>query len=424
MSMEPKDFPLAPRTFESTGLSLRQITGLVLKSMYSFGHETLLDLAGFIKLPPLVLARAMGFMEDLDYVEKLGSENVRPGVMRYRLSQAGRRAAADEMELDRYVGPAPVCLTDYRNQIGRQSLSNEEIDLDRIKAGLKDIVMSDEMFNILGPAVVDGHSCLMYGPPGNGKSMVSQAIVNIYSDVVYIPYALTVGEEVIRVFDPTVHRPAEADVPMGASEGKRGDLFDERWVPCHRPLVVTGGELNLSMLDLTYNTLARTYNASLQLKANSGVIVIDDFGRQMARPSDILNRWIIPLEEGHDYLNLATGGSFQVPFDAFVIFSTNLDTETLFDDATRRRIQYKMTFEAPSREEFVELLQGQLPNHPAEEVERVTAYLYRKYFDTELVEPARFHPKWVVHQAKALCRFKGIDFVLEDDMLDRAIANL
>ncbi len=423
-AVESSDIPLAPRTFESTGLSLRQVTGLILKTMNAFGHETLPDISQFLKLPPLVLARAMRFIEDLDYVDKLGSEGNTTGTMRYKLSHIGRRAAADELELDRYIGPAPVCLTDYRNQIGHQSLRNEDLDINRIRGGLEHLSISDGMLDAIGPAIVEGHSCLFFGPPGNGKSLVARSIVEMYNDTIYVPYAMTVGEEIIRVYDPTVHRMVDLGSTTEEANGKRGDITDERWVACHRPIVVTGGELSLEMLDLTYNSMARTYNASHQLKANSGIIVIDDFGRQSIRPEEILNRWIIPLEEGHDYLSLATGGTFQVPFDAFVVFSTNLDTDQLFDAATRRRIRYKITFGPPDREEFEFILSKELPSYNEEQIRGIIDYLYTTYFDAGIAEAARFQPKWIVNQVETLSRFNDVEFEMSEKMIDRAMANL
>ncbi len=416
------NYPLAPRTFESTGLSLKMVTGLLLKSMYTRNFETLQDVADFVKLPPLVLAKAMGFAEELDYVERLGKEGTqRLGSMRYRLSEQGRRVAIDELEQSRYVGPAPVGLTDYRNQMGRQRILREKVDSDQIRDGLSEMVVTERLIDAIGPAVVDGHSLLMFGPPGNGKSLISHAIASIYREAVYVPYALTVDEEIIRVFDPTIHHPIEA---TDAPATRPGEVMDERWVACHRPTVVTGGELTLDPLELSYNAIGKVYNGSLQLKANCGVLVIDDFGRQTVRPEDILNRWIVPLEMRHDYLRLTSGSTFQVPFDVFLIFSTNLDVNELFDQATRRRVQYKVEMNPPEREEYTEIMAGVLPDASTEQIETVVGYLYERYYDPLRIEPSRYHPKWVITQADALCRFRGNEFKLNDELVDFAMANL
>src|SRR6185312_15398456 len=279
--------------------------------------------------------------------------------LRYALNEKGKTWALDALAQNQYVGPAPVSLAAYTERIQRQRITNERVDraaLDRAFAGM---VVPEQFVHQFGPAVNSGRSILLYGPPGNGKTSVAEKLGNIFSDVIYIPYCFEVEGQIIKVFDPSIHKPATGkhERAVKGNALRREDL-DRRWVACRRPFIVTGGELNLEMLDLRFNELAKFYEAPLHVKALGGTFVIDDFGRQIITPEALLNRWIVPLESRVEYLKLHTGKSFSIPFDELVVFSTNLSPKDLMDPAFLRRIPYKLEVAGPTRDEFKQIFHG------------------------------------------------------------------
>ncbi|MBZ0257519.1 ATP-binding protein, partial [bacterium] len=258
-----------------------------------------------------------------------------------------------------YTGPAPVPLPKYETYVRAHSLSNVSVTETQLRETWQGFIVDDSMFKQIGPAIRSGKSCFLYGPPGTGKSTLAKAVARFLDQSggqVAIPHAVLVGGSVIRVYDPVHHVPIEKKLQNRDEVWLDGIVStDRRWMMCRRPAVVVGGELTLDMLDLRYNSTTRFYEAPLQMKANGGVFTIDDFGRQMVQPKDLLNRWIIPLEERMDYLTLHTGKKFSIPFEQFVVFATNLDPADLADPAFLRRIRYKIFVGAPSKEAYLSI---------------------------------------------------------------------
>ena len=294
---------------------------------------------------------------------------------RFNLTDLGRRRAQEAMKMCAYVGPAPVPLEDYVEQVYRQAVTAINVSPEAMQAAFGHLVISDELFNAVGPAIVSGKSVFIYGPPGNGKTAITQAIgnfMNTSGGEIYVPYAFMTENNVVTVFDQAVHEPTDADGVDRLEDNEatirrllNTGTVDARWVKIKRPVIITGGELNLHMLDLRYSSDANYYQAPLHVKANGGIFLIDDFGRQLCSPKELLNRWIVPLENRVDYLSLASGQQFQVPFEQLTMFSTNLDPKDLVDEAFLRRMRHKVEITAPERRHLRKNLQrrGQETGH-------------------------------------------------------------
>ncbi|MEE9250166.1 MAG: AAA family ATPase, partial [Alphaproteobacteria bacterium] len=351
------DRPPPPRSIAKTGLGLNNLISLLLKTMYVRGLETSSQLADALKLNSAIINSLMDEIKDRALIENLGlAGDSRHSEFRYALLGKGREWAIEALGLSQYIGPAPVILEDYYRQIGRQRIRREEIDRETLLKGLEGLVVPEKLVRRLGPAINAERSLLLYGPPGNGKTTIAEVIGGIFKQIIHIPYCLDVDGTIIKVFDTTLHKAVDdvshPEQTLSSSAGLRIDDIDRRWVACARPVVITGGELTLEMLDLSFNPHARYYEAPLHVKAIGGTFIIDDLGRQLVRPEDLLNRWITPMEKRVDYLTLNTGKTFSIPFDELLIFSTNLLPEDIMDPAFLRRIPYKVELAAPSIENY------------------------------------------------------------------------
>jgi hypothetical protein len=422
-------FPPAPTSMAQTGLTLNFLLGLLLKTIYVTGHETGSQLREDLKLPGAIVGELLGSAADKNLLEILGRAGEGAlAELRYSLTSAGRDWATEALSQSQYVGPAPVTLDSFHDQVERQLLEEERVTFKKLTACLSDLVLPEGFVSLIGPAVNSGRAILFYGPPGNGKTCVAVGIGNAFEQAIYVPYCIEVDNQVIQVYDTTVHTEFEAGEAEASPEreghmASKG-LIDRRWILCHRPAIITGGELTLEMLDLNFNPYSRFYEAPMQMKATGGIFIIDDFGRQMVSPIEVLNRWIIPLERRIDYLTLHTGKKFPVPFDELVIFSTNIYPKELMDAATMRRVQYKVEIGGPDREDYEEIFRTECESHGIAMPADLISFLMEQFYKKEDVPLARYHPRWIVEQVIARCEYEGVQPRLDKRLVADSLRNL
>lgn len=336
----PADWqPPAPRTIADCGLSEQALIELVSKVLYLRGNQGLIDIAQQIRLPMSVVEELCGFLRAEKLVELLRRGDM-AGDASFGLTENGRLRARDYLAKCRYAGPAPVTLADYSAQVRRQSIARMRVTHADVEAAYAGMVLREELRELVGAAMNSGRPMFFYGPAGSGKTYIAESLMRLISGTIYVPHALTVDGEIIQIFDPVIHHTVVSE-SQGNSLDKRSRP-DTRWVHCQRPVAISGGELTMSMLNLQYDAVAGFYQAPLHVKANNGLYIIDDLGRQLVRPEDLMNRWIFPMDRRRDYLGLHTGISFEIPFDLKLVFSTNLAPEDVADEAFLRRLGYKI----------------------------------------------------------------------------------
>jgi hypothetical protein len=413
-------------TFADTGLALNDLMNLLMKALYTSGRETPSLLSDLLKLPPSAIQQLLDQAQDRQLLFVMGA--VRLNVvaeLRYALTDKGKQWASDAMRQNQYVGPVPVPLSAYCDQIARQRLANEDVDHAAIDRAFGDLIISETLVRKIGPAINSGHSILLYGPPGNGKTTVGERVAKLFEDVIYIPYCFEVEGQIVKVFDPGIHKPVRGQSdPVGRPARLHLEAGDPRWEACWRPVVVAGGELTLEMLDLSFDAESRFYEAPLHIKALGGVFLIDDFGRQLVTPTALLNRWITPLESRVDYLKLHTGKSFSLPFDELVISSTNLSPNDLMDPAFLRRIPYKIEVSAPTVQEYRRIFQLVCLAAGVEATEAVIDYVIAEMCERNNFPLASYQPRFILEQVKAACKFEGAVLQFRRDFIDVALSNL
>jgi hypothetical protein len=414
--------PPLPRTIRDTGLSAELVEQLIVKNLYG-GEATGHVLSDRLRLPYTIIEPIIERLRAEQQLEVRGASGSGSAAFRYALSDLGRERARQYLAINQYLGAAPVTLDAYVAEMRALAAARGYIDADRLRSGFSHLIVGDRVLEQLGPAVNANKAVFLYGKPGNGKTVLGEGMGRALGGYMYMPYALTIDSQIIMMYDPVNHEALDADADGGPTSVLAAEMRDRRWVKIRRPVVITGGELTLDMLDLTFNPLAKFYEAPLQLKANGGVFLVDDFGRQRIRPEDLLNRWIVPLESRVDYLTLHTGKKFQVPFDVLTVFATNLDPKSLADEAFLRRIPYKIPIIDPTLDEFSSIFELNcrrrgLAYHPV-----MVAYLQRRHY-APIQRPMRAcHPRDLLDQVTALCRYRGMEPTITRELLDAACAS-
>ncbi|PWT97685.1 MAG: AAA family ATPase [Terriglobia bacterium] len=411
--------PLEPESIEQTGLSETTLEHLILKILYFRGELYGQDLSNAIGLKFSVIqdiVETLKLQHQVVVKRSLGMGSV--GAV-LALAEAGRARAREHLEANQYSGPAPVPLAQYVELVRQQKHRDGWLTKESLAYALRGMVVTERLLSQIGPAVSAANSMLIYGKPGDGKTYLIESLGNLETSLIYLPYAIECQGNIIQVYDPIYHHAIEQEEPSVLTISLAPG-HDRRWVQCKRPFIVSGGELSLDMLDLRFNTTSKVYEAPFQLKANNGIYLIDDFGRQKATPAEVLNRWIVPMERRVDYLSFLTGGKMTVPFEAFLVFSTNLNPASLGDEAFLRRIQYKMLLRGPAENEFTHIFekfcgQKQIPCPPG----LVARFIDRHYRPTG--KPfRRCHPRDVLSHALNLIHFEKLAPELTDELLDRA----
>lgn len=334
--------PTAPRSVEEAGLDDQLLVELVAKILYLRGSMPLIALAQQVRLPATIVETICEFMRASRLVEMLRRGDT-SGDADYGLTEHGRARANEFLRKCRYAGPAPVTLESYAKQVRNQSFADMRITRANVESAYRNLVIRQELRDLVGAAMNSGKPMFLYGPSGSGKTFLAESLMRLIRGTIHVPYSLVVDGEIIQVFDPIIHQPVVPESAQSAPNSiDNRQRADGRWVACRRPVAISGGELTLSMLDLNYDRMAGFYQAPTHVKANNGLYIIDDLGRQLVRPEELMNRWIVPMDRRRDYLSLHTGNSFEVPFDVKLVFSTNIAPKELADEAFLRRLGYKI----------------------------------------------------------------------------------
>ncbi|NOZ05388.1 MAG: ATP-binding protein [Chloroflexi bacterium] len=423
MTTSYKEVLLEPRSIEETGLSMHFLVNLTLKTIYNAGEFSGQEVAASLRMPFVnVVEPILEFLKREELVRITGSGGgFGERAFRYILSAKGAARTQEALDRNQYVGPVPVTLEQYSTVVRQETVASVVVRPADVEAALQAYTFSRRTYDKIGPAVNSGRSLFLYGPPGNGKTSIATSIVRMLRGQVHIPYAVTVDGQVIRIFDAVTHRPVALEKPKGKTTGEMGVRRpDERWITIERPAVVVGGELTLENLDLIYDPVSKTYEAPFQMKANGGMFLIDDFGRQQVPPRSLLNRWIVPLDTRVDYLTLHTGMKLEVPFEELVVFSTNLNPTELVDHAFLRRIRHKIHVMDPTEREFHEIFRRACQSKNIPYDQRSFAYLLQKHFRDAGRELKAVYPRDILDQIIDIATYRGIRPVLDKELLDQA----
>jgi predicted ATPase with chaperone activity len=426
---DPIPFRPQPKTIEETGLDTSQCLDLILKTLRYGGRLSGGEIANRMKLPYKVAEGGIHFLKREKLIEVVGANGVVEQQYEYALSDKGYEKATEALERNQYVGPAPVPLREYVQLVKKQAVRAASITPDQVYGALSDLELSHEIRRLIGAAVNGGHSILLYGKPGNGKSSIAKRITRMLGGGVLIPYAIDVGGQTIRVFDPRVHVPLDIGPGVERRTGEASEMEaperrrDQRWVIAERPLITVGGELTLEDLDLKYSPQTKFYLAPIQVLANGGILVIDDFGRQKMRPDELLNRWIVPMEDAIDHYSLLSGETIEVPFELMVVFSTNLRPESLGDEAFWRRIRHKVEIIDPNDEIFLTILQSVCEQHGLKYSHDGGRYLIETHYHSTGRPFRAVHPRDIVGLIMDMGGFEGVQPQLTPEWIDAACAS-
>ncbi len=414
-----KFFPRPPERVEDTGIGRAFLTDLAIRILYQGTEMTGSAIAERMGLPfydvvePL-LAR---LRHDRD-IDVKGQHGIGDAAYLYGITEKGSLHARDSLERLNYTGPCPVPVSQYIESVNAQTVRNVVVTQDNIRQAFADLIIADDILDMIGPAVNSGASIFLFGYPGNGKTAIAERITKLMGDDIFVPYAIDVDGDVVTVFDAINHTRVD-EAEMGGGRGK--PTWDDRWVKIERPIVMVGGELTMASLDLLYNDVGRYYEAPLQMKANGGMFLIDDFGRQMVRPQDLLNRWIVPLEKHVDFLNLISGKKLAVPFEELIVFSTNLDPAALVDEAFLRRIKFKINIVDPDERQFHEIFELVCAQRGIAFTERAFQYLLKTRYAPPGGHAMRMcHPRDLMDQLIAIAKYRMVPAVMTEQLLDAA----
>lgn len=423
------EIPPQPTSIAETGLTMGFLTDLVLKVVYFTGAITGQRLETMTKLPFLnVIDRVLEFLKLEEYVDIIGAEGgFSERSFQYIITNKGRLKVHEVLDRNQYAGPAPVPLDQYLAVAERQQIGEMVIEREGIRQAFSHLVVNDRMLDKIGPAANSARSLFLYGPPGNGKTVIAEGIARMLGGLVLIPYAIEVDGQIIKLYDPLNHQVIQQH-EVGHSEvltpfagtAPVARFPDARWLVCKRPRVVVGGELRLEQLELIFDPVSKIYEAPFQLKANGGLFLIDDFGRQKSRPQDLLNRWIVPLEKKYDYLALQTGKKLQMPFDVLIVFSTNLNPRDLVDDAFLRRIRHKIEVPNPSPAEFRTIFQLVCKQKQVPYSDDGLRHLLQEHYMKVGRELRACHPRDLCDQILDEAKYRGIAPSMANDLIDRA----
>ncbi len=411
--------PPVPENLEDTGLPGALIEQLIIKILYFRGELLGRDLAQALGLKFSIIEDIVETLKRQHLIATKRSLGIGNMSALFALAEAGRAVAREYLEINQYAGPAPVPLHQYTAVVRRQRHPDKWLTPQGLQKALKHLVVTADVMNQIGPAVNAGKSFLIYGQPGNGKTALAEALFRIEATPIYIPYAIEYQGNIVQVYDPIYHQRID-DQESVLSALATEPSHDHRWFRARRPFIISVGELTLGMLDLSYNESSKVYDAPFQVKANNGIYLIDDFGRQRATPAEILNRWVVPMERHVDYLSFRTGGKMTVPFEAFLLFSTNLRPDQLGDEAFLRRIQYKMLVRNPAEDEYRQIFTRFCESRALDCAEGALDRLIAKRYQSERRPMRRCHPRDLISHAIDFIQFEGRLWLLDDDVLDRA----
>ena len=420
------DEPPVPESVRDTGLSEEFIVDLLLKTLYVQGVRTGRQLTAAVRLPFTFVDDRLLSLQQRRLVEVLGTSGPNRGAYLFDLTGAGRDRAREALSSSQYVGPAPVPLVQYRTWVDKQSIRNVHVTREVVREGFRNMVLSDAVHDVLGPSINSAKSLFLYGAPGNGKTMIAETISHLLGGDIFVPFAVEIEGQIMVLYDPVYHHAVSGLNPLEEDDEAEGGwlmtppTYDLRYLKVRRPIVLTGGELTLDQLDLQYDNHTKMYQAPFQLKANGGVLILDDFGRQRVPPKDLLNRWIVPLEKRIDFLTLHTGGKFPVPFDCLLIISTNLEPSHLVEEAFMRRIHYKILVEGPNPQQYAEIFARCCVERGIEYDQVAVNHVYDKWYSRRGIHPRACHPRDILDHLVDIARFYEGRPELTFDMVDRA----
>ncbi|RRR65606.1 MAG: ATP-binding protein [Candidatus Viridilinea halotolerans] len=405
--------PQEPATIEETGLNRTFLTEHFLRMLYNKGRATGRDIADELCLFYRIVEQLIIDLRNLEHIDIIGQKGFGDINYEYALTARGGEAALAALKKTQYAGPCPVNINDWLDSVKAQTVKNVKVTRRNIRDAFEGLVIDESILNMVGPAVNSGSSMMLFGYPGNGKTTIAERITHLMGDDIFIPYTIYADGAVIKMFDNIVHE--KPRFPM-----KEGLEYDKRWVRIGRPVVIVGGELTLEQLNLVFNETSRIYEAPFQMKANCGIFLIDDFGRQQVRVFDLLNRWIVPLEKRYDYLNTVTGQKIQIPFDQLIMFSTNLDPKDLGDDALLRRIKFKFEIIDPTEDQFREIWKIMCKVRKVPYDERSVSYLIAKWYVPDERPFRMCQPRDILDQLISIARYNMETPTLSADLIDAA----